>query len=290
MPKTSDSGRRRDGVIYSAPPIIAAMLLIGSAAQARADDQADPSTVAPPPAAARPATVPPPTHSKKIQILVTPYLWLPWVSTGVHPVNPALPSASKTISPDQLVKHLTWVPFMGAAEVRGSSWGLAVDYLHAPLTSSVSTRTILFGNGGADVTMDIGSAKVFYRPIAGPDQYLDIGAGVRAWGLGGGVSLARGLLPPVSVSGGQSWADPLIAARYHHELGGGFGLTADGDVGGFGVGAQSDWQLIGTIDYKPRSWPTLHLGFRTLNFNYHGELARFTASENGPYLAATFQF
>jgi hypothetical protein len=179
---------------------------------------------------------------------------------------------------------------MGAAEVRGSSFGVFVDYIHAPLTKSVSTRNIFFGNGSAGVTIDTGTAKVFYRPISGPDHYLDIGAGVRAWGFGGGVSLAQGRLPPVSVSGGASWADPLIAARYHHELGNGFGVTADGDVGGFGAGAETDWQVMGTLDYKPKSWPPLRFGFRTLNFNYHGALARFNVNMYGPVLATTFRF
>ena len=54
------------------------------------------------------------------------------------------------------------------------------------------------------------------------------------------------------------WADPLIGGRYHRELGNGFGLTAYGDVGGFGVGAHSDWQVLGTIDYtlNPRGTST----------------------------------
>ena len=46
------------------------------------------------------------------------------------------------------------------------------------------------------------------------------------------------------------------------------GLTAYVDVGGFGVGAHRDWQLLGTIDYAPKPWLDLQLGYRTVNFNY----------------------
>jgi hypothetical protein len=270
---------RRDSALSAALPFVAAVLLLGSAGEARADDQTDRTTVPPPP-----------TDSKKIEILVTPYLFLPWTSVGVHPVNPQLPSASTTISPDKMIRRLTWVPFMGAAEIRGGSFGVVVDYIHAPLTGTLTTRDILFGGGSTGLGIDTGSAKVLYRPISGPDQYLDVGAGFRAWGFNGGVSLEQGRLPPVSVSAGASWVDPLIAARYHHELGNGFGATADGDVGGFGAGANIDWQLIGTLDYKHKSWPTLHVGFRTLNFNYQGARARFDTSMYGPFLATTFQF
>ena len=54
------------------------------------------------------------------------------------------------------------------------------------------------------------------------------------------------------------WTDPLIGARYHRELGNGWGLTAYGDVGGFGVAAHTDWQVLGTIDYSLNPSWNLH--------------------------------
>jgi hypothetical protein len=79
----------------------------------------------------------------------------------------------------------------------------------------------------------------------------------------------------VSVNPGGGWADPLIGGRYHRDLGNGFGLTAYGDVGGFGVGAHTDWQVLGTVDYSlSPSW-NLHLGYRSLNFNITGSEGRF---------------
>jgi hypothetical protein len=35
-----------------------------------------------------------------------------------------------------------------------------------------------------------------------------------------------------------------LSNSYHYDFGNGFGLTAYGDVGGFGVGAHVDWRLI----------------------------------------------
>jgi hypothetical protein len=67
------------------------------------------------------------------------------------------------------------------------------------------------------------------------------------------LNLNAGALPATSVSGAAGWGDPLLAGRYHRELGNGFGLTAYGDVGGFGLGAHVDWQVIGTIDYALNS-------------------------------------
>ena len=129
-----------------------------------------------------------------------------------------------------------------------------------------------------------------YRPIALPDQYVDVGIGVRAWGLDGGITLNEGLLPRFAVTNGTSWADPLLSARYHRDLGNGFGATAYGDVGGFGLGAHIDWQVVGTIDYTANSWIDLHAGFRSLNFNYALPRSNLGVNMNGPILAATFRF
>jgi hypothetical protein len=233
---------------------------------------------------------PPPVVGQGIEVLVTPYLWIPWTSVGVRPGDTRIPSKSTTIDPGQLFGHLTWVPFMGEAEFRDGPYGVVLDYIHAPLTSGVSTRNILFSGANAGLTLDSGTAMFLYRPIVQPDQYLDVGLGVRAWGVAGDISLNQGLLPAVTVSNGLAWADPLIAVRYHRDLGNGFGATAYGDVGGFGVGAHIDWQLVGTIDYAWRPGVDLHAGMRDMGFSFGAPRANINMNMYGPIISATFRF
>ena len=147
-----------------------------------------------------------------VEVLATPYFWMPWTSVGVRPSNTSLPSASNTIDFGQLLTHLTWMPFMGAVEFRNGPYGVLADYLHAPVKAGISTRNILFGGGTGGMTIDTGTTMFLYRPITQPDQYLDVGIGVRAWGFDGEISLNQALLRPVSVSRGGAWADPLIGA------------------------------------------------------------------------------
>jgi hypothetical protein len=225
-----------------------------------------------------------------LQILAAPYLWFPWTSISVRPANPRIPSASAVIDPGTLYDHLTWVPLTGQAEIRRDQFGLMLDYIHLPVKSSINTRNILFGNGSASSASEIGTAMFLYRPIVGPDRYLDVGAGVRAWGIGGSISLHGGLLPPTIVSNGLSWADPLIGVRYHRALGSRYGVTAYGDFGGFGLGAHTDWQLLGTIDYEISSRAEMHMGFRSLNYNYGARLADFNVHIYGPIVSVTFRF
>jgi hypothetical protein len=225
-----------------------------------------------------------------VEITPLPYLWLPWTSIDVHPSNGRIRSRSTTIDPGQLITHLTWVPFMGAVEFRSGRFGLLVDYIHAPAKAGISTRDVLFGSGSENPVLDSGTAVFLFRPVVSPEQSLDAGLGVRAWGFGGSVALSQGLLRPVTVSSGMAWADPLIAMRYRRDLGEGYGATLYGDFGGFGVGAHVDWQLIGTIDCTVRSWLDLHAGFRSLNFAYGNGRADFHVNMYGPFLSAVIRF
>lgn len=233
---------------------------------------------------------PPPAPMQGIEVLATPYLWLPWTSVNVHPNNSRIQSQSTTVDPGQLITHLTWVPFMGEIEFRYGPYGVIADYIHAPLKAGASTRGVLFSGATAGLTIDTGTAMFLYRVMQDPIQHVDVGGGIRAWGLDGDISLNQGLLPSAIVSKGLSWADPMLAARYHRDLGNGFGATAYADVGGFGAGANVDWQLVGLIDYTVASWLDLHAGFRTLNFSYDGPLAKFNAHMYGPILSGTIRF
>jgi len=84
-------------------------------------------------------------------------------------------------------------------------------------------------------------------------QFADAGLSFRAWGFSADLGLNPGLLQGVAVNRAAGWTDPLIGGRYHRELGNGFALTAYGDVGGFGVGAHTDWQVCPASRSGPHS-------------------------------------
>jgi hypothetical protein len=263
----SDSGKRIVSMLWR---IVVVAILIGIGSR---------------PSSAQEASVQP-----QWQALVTPYLWMPWTGVGVNPSRERLPSKSGTVGFGQLVDHLSWVPFMGSVEFRNGDYGVLLDYLHAPVRTGLNSPNILFGGAGVGGTIDTGSAMFLYRAFAEPNQYLDLGAGARVWGFNTTLSLNQGLLRPVSITGGGAWADPMLSVRYHRDLGNGFGATVYGDVGGFGIAANVDWQAVATVDYAWKSWIDLHGGFRALGFDYSLPRAGLNMDMYGPFFAATFRF
>ncbi|MGH7114417.1 MAG: hypothetical protein ACREE9_07965 [Stellaceae bacterium] len=233
----------------------------------------------------------PPTQGGP-QILVTPYLWLAGINSAIKTPLPRVPEVNSDVGAFQLLGHLNGVPFMGSAEIRDGPFSLLGDVLHVPVGTNITTRNVFYQGGSAALTTNTGTALFLYHALDQPAQELDAGLGFRAWGFSSGLTLNGRLLPTANVTRTAGWADPLIAVRYHRDLGNGWGLTAYGDVGGFSVGAQIDWQLIGTVDYALKSWATLRLGYRSLNFNYQasgGDLG-FNVHMKGPILAASFRF
>lgn len=225
------------------------------------------------------------------QILITPYLWLAGINSAIKTPLPQAPEVNSSVGAFQLLGHLNGIPFMGSAEVRDGPFSLLGDVLHVPVGANITTRNIFYQGGNAALTANTGTALFLYHALDQPAQELDLGVGFRSWGFKSNLTLDGHLLPTADVSRSAGWADPLIAARYHRDLGNGLGLTAYGDVGGFGVGAHVDWQIIGTVDYALKSWATLRLGYRSLNFNYSAaDSIGFNVHMKGPILAATLRF
>jgi hypothetical protein len=209
------------------------------------------------------------------QFFVTPYLWLASVHATTLTPLAREPQVNSSVSTIDLLSHLDGAPFMGSFEARYGALGFLADAIHLPVSTKITTCDIFYNGGNAALKANTATGIALYRFFQDPVQFADGGLGFRAWGFSSNLTLNPGLLQGAAVNRSGSWTDPLIGGRYHRELGNAFGLTAYGDVGGFGVGAHIDWQVLGTIDYSlSPSW-NLHLGYRSLNFNITGSESRF---------------
>jgi hypothetical protein len=226
------------------------------------------------------------------QFFVTPYLWLSGIYATTATPLARIPEVNSNVGPFQLLGHLDGAPFMGSAEIHDGPISLLGDVLHVPVSTNITTRNVLFQGGKAELQANSGTALLLYRVLEAPNQFADLGVGFRAWGFGANLELNPGLLAGQSVNQRAGWGDPLIGGRYRFDFGNGFGLSAYGDLGGFDLGAHTDWQVIGTVDYALNSWINLHVGYRSLNFSYtssNGNLG-FDVHMRGPLFAGTFRF
>ena len=204
-----------------------------------------------------------------------------------------VPEVNSNVSTIDLLSHLEGAPFMGSFEVRYGPLGFLADAIHLPVSTKITTRDIFFQGGNSALKADTGTGIVLYRFLQDPVQFADAGLGFRAWGFFVELELNPGLLRGVSREP-RPPAGPtrLSAGVITASLAMASGLTAYGDVGGFGVGAHTDWQVMGTVDYSLNPSWNLHLGYRSLNFDITGSEGRFgfNVHMRGPIIAGTFRF
>jgi opacity protein-like surface antigen len=90
--------------------------------------------------------------------------------------------------------------------------------------------------------------------------------------------------------GSETWIDPIVGIAGNIKLGGGFSLKAEGDVGGFGVGADLDWQALGAVQYQLNESITLEAGYRYLSVDFNDGGFVYDVAMHGPLIGGSIRF
>jgi hypothetical protein len=240
-----------------------------------------------------PPPAPPPSPLVSgLQVTLTPFLPLTGINAAISTPLARAPVVNASVGAFQLLGHLDAVPFTGLIEISDGPFAVLGEALHLPVGTSITTRNVFFSGGNASLITSEGTADFFYHVLAEPTQSLDAGIGFRPWSFTAAISLNGRIARSVNITQAAKWADPLIAARYRYNFGNGLTVTVYGDFGGFGVGAHTDWQVLGTIDYALKSWVSLRVGYISLNFDYSASSSPigFDVHIKGPILLASFRF
>ncbi|MBR0651470.1 hypothetical protein GXW78_17500 [Roseomonas terrae] len=181
--------------------------------------------------------------------------------------------------------------FMGAAEARYGRFALLADLLYLDLENGISTpRDRLYAGGSASVRTTGAGFVAMVRPVDETAWSLDAGAGVRPWWVDTKLRLNPGLAQGRTIGSSVNWTDPVIALRGRVRLSEQVSLTAYGDVGGFGVGSNLTWQVIGSVDWQPDDWLVLRAGWRYLSFDFGNASSSLNLAISGPIIGASFRF
>jgi len=218
-----------------------------------------------------------------------PYFWAASLdgSVGVR----RLPPANVSVDFDQIFNHIDWwpPPVMFAGEARNGPYALFTDFVYVGLEAEGSSPGRLPLTASADLDMVIWTFGGSYRVVDDGTATLDVLAGGRLWYLDTDLTLT-GPRQVRETSGSKTWVDPLIGVAGGVGLGSGFGLHAEADVGGFGAGADIDWQVQGTLQYQYNDAVTLEAGYRYLAVDYNDDGFLYDVSLQGPIIGAKFRF
>jgi len=160
-------------------------------------------------------------------------------------------------------------------------WGFFADLNYIVLKPEQSTP---IGDIEIDFTEIMAELAGFYRITSGPHAFDGL-AGLRYSSMDVDVALP-GPLPNVDQR--QDWVDPYFGLRWQWRINEKWGTRLRGDIGGFGIGSDLTWNLVGLIDFKPWKHVSLFGGYRALYQDYStgsgNNKFAFDATMQGPVL------
>jgi opacity protein-like surface antigen len=231
------------------------------------------------------------------QFEITPYLFAAGMSgkTGIGSVT-----ANVDMSFDDIRKNLDQ-GFMALFEARKGPWtyGLEGVYFKLKDEGAKSWDGPLGGTGTG--TLEATMTEQLYQLTAGYrvlDEHtkVDVLGAARYTQLDAGLNLTvttgPSLLPDGSnsISGKQSWWDPVIGARVLVPIADAWTLVGYADFGGFGAGSDSTYQLLAGVNWQFSRSVNAKAGYRYLYQDYQNGSFVWDMTSSGFYLGAGFRF
>lgn len=213
---------------------------------------------------------------------ITPYVWMTGLQGDIRPTHNA-PTAHVSQSFSDVLSNLDTAAFLSGTARQGR-YVLQADTSYAAVSDAASLPMGL--QARAKVKQSALTLSGGYNWVLSPQDSLDALVGVRWWNIRATVQVQ----PLLQVRARESFADPIVALRWHHQLNPRWFTLAYADVGGFGVGSDFTWQLLAVLNYQIRDDIYLSAGYRQLNVDYRNGGQRLDFSMGGPILGATFRF
>lgn len=181
--------------------------------------------------------------------------------------------------------------FMGLAEARNDRFMLGVDLTYTNVGKSVKTP---FGIVAEKI--DVTNTSLMLTGLAGYALYnsdiarLDAVVGARLWSVDNQFDVKGGLKDGVSKNDGASWVDPLVGAKLRVDVLPDVYLAGWAMIGGFGVGSDLMWDLMGGAGYEFTEHFSAFAGYRATSVDYSDDGFVYDVVEQGPVIAAVFKF
>jgi hypothetical protein len=279
--KTMRRGMKRDGLLQRVPRITATVLVTvvllacATVVNAAEEEQKD-----------------------KWRFTITPYLWLPSVSTTMKLTLPSgLESRSADI--DSSLKFALPIDI----EVRKGRWSIFSDFMYVAASADGTTHfpEVFPSSGGWTAEADLDLETLIFEVVGGytvfQNEYLnfDLFAGVRYAGVDIEAELdVVGPLPALvgsrDFSESEDYIDPIVGFRGKFELGKKWFVPYYFDIGGFSVDSDLTLQTFAGIGYHFCDWFSTVLGYRYLYYDFGGDKLLEDMKLYGGMLGFAFSF
>ena len=262
---------------------------IGATPITASTELSDPSTYAVATAAAATATASSSTQPSGTgwEFAVTPYLWASGTKADIN--TPQGESIKVDESFIDILDDLKFA-FMGAFEAKHGRFVSVQDIMFLSLGASADGHLGPIPlEADADLKLLTTSHLFGYRVVDKGPMFVDLFAGGRITSVKVDVDLT-GPLQTIERDRKKTEFGPVIASRVRFPLSDKWGVAIYGDLGGFGVGADLSWQLMGTVQYEISDRWRLAAGWRHFSAKQSKGGWDVHMKLDGPILGVTYRF
>lgn len=269
-PTTAPAGRKA-GALAALPAAIA-LLLAGPAAHAQ-------------------------SNSGEWSVEITPYLWGAAMKGDTQAGS--LPKTTTDMSFGDVLDILDF-GLMGALEARKGRWGIFTDAMYMKVSDSATVSRVGAGPLGATLTATANvrlkqstlAAAVMYRVNEGSSP-VDVFGGARYNKIDVEATAdftLLGLSASTMRAADKDWVDPYVGVRIQMPVANRWTFVGYADVGGFGVGADSTYQLAAGLNYEYSRSTTVKFGYRHLKVDYDKGGFLYDMKNDGLFIGVGMKF
>jgi hypothetical protein len=178
--------------------------------------------------------------------------------TTVGIIPPATIDANKS----DILGHLK----MGAMfylQATNDTWTISTDFIYMKLKQNAENNKLI--ESGAVTMKELAWQTDLLYKIT---PWLDAGLGGRLVSVNAGIDMTGTLDEQYTASGTKTWYDPVIVVRTQGVIKDKWLLQFRGDIGGFGIGSNSTWQIQTNVGYKFSKLFQTTIGYRYIAIDY----------------------
>lgn len=240
-----------------------------------------------------PETAPP---ANEWTFSITPYFWAAGLSgdVGVFGRQPV----DIDMSFGDVFDDLRFAAMM-TGEAHNGTWGVYADFMYASTGSDTSIQRTVLGvplqlDASVDTKSFTSTLMGEYRLPLNEGVTVDLMVGARIWNVDNDIKarLSAGAPPLADFSGsdGATWVDPMIGVKARIDTNSPFYFTAWGMIGGFGAGADLDWDVMAGVGYDWNDRISSSIGYRALGVDYKNDGFVYDVVQQGIFLGTTIRF
>lgn len=210
---------------------------------------------------------------------LTPYVWAPTLDTSARiGSEPSVETSTSVLEVLEFAALLTGEARRGRFTILGE-----FNYLNL---GSDATGPAGFTQADIDLEGVLAALSAGYAVYEDERTRVEGFAGARLWSLETSVDFRN--LPEAEAS--ETWVDPIIGARVSFAVTDAVSFQALGDIGGFGVGSEFQWELMGRVGYAFNDWITAAAGWRHLAVDVEKGRLDLDMTLSGPFVALDINF